>query len=71
MPRKSQPKNNPAPTPRESAWSIASNGMTASGRTDLLKELGFRMRKEYQELLEEPLPGDLKRLAGKLKKRGR
>jgi hypothetical protein len=70
MPKRPQPSGLAKPVIRESAWSLASNGMTPEGWSELLRELGSQMKDEYQELISEPVPEHLQQLASKLKESG-
>ncbi len=49
-----------------SGWSIGSNGLTAAGRFELLKDLGRQLRHNYQSILKEPAPDRITRLLERL-----
>jgi hypothetical protein len=51
-------------------WSIGSNGLTATGQSEILKHLGRQLQSDYQSLLKEPAPDRIKNLLKRLEERG-
>ena len=49
-------------------WSIGSNGLTAAGRSELLKDLGRQLQTGYQSVLREPAPDRIRHLLERLEK---
>jgi hypothetical protein len=49
-------------------WSIGSNGLTAAGRAELLKNLGRQLQMDYQGILEEPAPDRIRHLLERLER---
>jgi len=49
-------------------WSIGSSNLTASGRSELLKDLGRQLQQSYGEVLKEPAPDRIKQLLEKLER---
>jgi hypothetical protein len=47
-------------------WSIGSNGLTAAGQSELLKDLGRQLQHDYQGFLKEPTPDRIKQLLERL-----
>lgn len=47
-------------------WSIGSNGLTSHGQTELLKQLGGQMKADYAQVVNEPLPDDMRTLLAKI-----
>lgn len=47
-------------------WSIGSNGLTAAGQSELLRDLGRQLRHSYQSVLKEPAPDRLRQLLERL-----
>jgi hypothetical protein len=50
------------------SWSVSSNSPTASGQSDLLKDLGRQLQQNYQDLLKEPAPDSIKQLLERLER---
>jgi len=48
-------------------WSIGSNGLTSHGQATVLKQLGERMKTDYAQVVNEPLPDDLDVLVERLR----
>lgn len=49
-------------------WSIGSNGLTASGKSELLKDLGYQLQHSYQNILKEPAPDRIRQLLERLER---
>lgn len=49
-------------------WSIGSNGLTAAGQSELLKDLGRQLQNGYQSILKEPAPDRIKQLLERLER---
>jgi hypothetical protein len=49
-------------------WSISSNGLTAAGQSELLKDLGRQLQQNYQDILKEPAPDRIKDLLERLER---
>ena len=49
-------------------WSIGSNGLTAAGRSELLKDLGRQLQTGYQSVLREPAPERIRHLLERLER---
>jgi hypothetical protein len=49
-------------------WSIGSNGLTAAGQSELLKDLGRQLQQNYQDILKEPAPDRIKDLLERLER---
>jgi len=49
-------------------WSIGSNGFTAAGQSELLKDLGRQLQHNYQSILKEPAPDRIKQLLERLER---
>jgi len=49
-------------------WSIGSNGLTAAGQSELLKDLGRQLQHSYQSILEEPAPDRIGQLLERLER---
>jgi Anti-sigma factor NepR len=49
-----------------SGWSIGSNGLTATGQSEILKDLGRQLQQNYREILREPAPDRIKQLLERL-----
>ncbi len=47
-------------------WSIGSNGLTAAGQSELLKDLGRQLQHSYRSVLKEPAPDRIKQLLERL-----
>ena len=47
-------------------WSIGSNGLTAAGQSEFLKNLGRQLQDNYQNILREPAPDRLRYLVERL-----
>jgi hypothetical protein len=47
-------------------WSIGSNGLTAAGQTELLKDLGRQLQHNYRSMLKEPTPDRIRQLLERL-----
>lgn len=60
----------PFPATRHTPWSIDSNGLTAAGQSELLKQIGRRLQADYQDILKEPAPDYFKDLLEQLEARG-
>ncbi len=54
---------------RQMGWSIGSNGLTATGQSEILKHLGRQLQSDYQKLLKEPAPDRIKNLLKRLEER--
>ncbi|MBB4039955.1 hypothetical protein GGR34_001602 [Microvirga flocculans] len=67
MPRR---QDRPSATNSNNNWSIGSNGLTASGRSELLKDLGRQLQRSYQDVLKEPAPDRIKHLLHELERSG-
>ncbi|WP_442931860.1 NepR family anti-sigma factor [Microvirga sp. CF3062] len=52
-------------------WSIGSNGLTAAGQSELLKDLGRQLQHNYQSILKEPAPDRIRQLLERLERAGR
>jgi hypothetical protein len=52
-------------------WSIDSNGLTAAGQFELLKDLGRQLQHSYQGVLKEPAPDRIRQLLERLESRRR
>jgi hypothetical protein len=48
------------------SWSIGSNGLTAAGQSELLRDLGRHLQMNYQSILKEPAPDRIKQLLERL-----
>ncbi len=71
MPKRFQhPDGPPLPANRQMNWSIDSNGLTATGQSEILKQLGRQLQSDYQGLLKEPAPDRIKNLLKRLEERG-
>ncbi|MGO4389178.1 NepR family anti-sigma factor [Microvirga sp. 2YAF29] len=71
MPKRFQdPDGPPFPMNRHLGWSIGSNGLTANGQTEILRQLGRQLQSDYQGLLKEPAPDRIKNLLKRLEERG-
>ena len=64
------PDGPPFPVNRHMGWSIGSNGLTANGQTEILKQLWRRLQSDYQSLLKEPTPDRIKNLLKRREQRG-
>jgi len=51
-------------------WSIGSNGLTATGQSEILRQLGRQLQADYKSLLKEPAPDRIKNLLKRLEERG-
>jgi hypothetical protein len=51
-------------------WSIGSNGLTAAGQSELLRDLGRQLQMNYQSVLKEPAPVRIKDLLERLERDG-
>lgn len=60
----------PPPANRHMDWSIGSNGLTANGQSEILRQLGRQLQADYQSLLKEPAPDRIKNLLKRLEERG-
>jgi Anti-sigma factor NepR len=49
-------------------WSIGSNGLTASGQSEVLKDLGRQLQHSYQSILKEPAPDRIRQLLERLER---
>ncbi len=49
-------------------WSIGSNGLTAAGQSELLKDLGRQLRHNYQSILKDPAPDRIRQLLERLER---
>lgn len=49
-------------------WSIGSNGLTAAGQAELLRDLGRQLQHDYQKVLKEPAPDRIKQLLERLER---
>lgn len=54
---------------RHTSWSIHSNGLTSAGQSDLLKQIGRQLQSNYQYILREPAPDQIRDLLGRLEAR--
>ena len=71
MPKRFQRSDGPPfPVARPLGWSIDSNGLTAAGQSDILRQLGRQLQTDYQSLLKEPAPERIKNLLKRLEERG-
>jgi|SwirhisoilCB1_FD_contig_41_9723171_length_290_multi_1_in_0_out_0_1 anti-sigma factor NepR-like protein len=50
-------------------WSIGSGGLTAAGRSEVLKDLGRQLQHDYRSILQEPAPDRIKQLLERLERR--
>jgi hypothetical protein len=50
----------------DTGWSIGSNGLTAAGQSELLKDLGRQLQHNYQSILKEPAPDRIRQLLERL-----
>jgi hypothetical protein len=50
------------------SWSIGSNGLTAAGQSELLKDLGRQLQHSYQSILKEPAPDRIRQLLERLER---
>jgi hypothetical protein len=50
-------------------WSIGSNGLTAAGQAEVMKQIGRQLQADYQEILKEPPPARLRTLLKRLNER--
>jgi hypothetical protein len=46
--------------------SIGSDGLTSHGQTELLKQLGGQMKADYAQVVNEPIPDDMRALLAKI-----
>jgi len=51
-----------------SGWSIGSNGLTAAGQSELMKDLGRQLQQKYQNVLKEPAPDRIRQLLERLER---
>ena len=51
-----------------SRWSIGTNSLTATGQSELLKDLGRQLQQNYQRALEEPAPDRIQQLLERLER---
>jgi hypothetical protein len=49
-------------------WSVGSSSLTASGQSELLKDLGRQLQQNYQNILKEPAPDRIKQLLERLER---
>jgi hypothetical protein len=49
-------------------WSIGSNGLTAAGQSELLKDLGRQLQHNHQSLLKDPAPDRIRQLLERLER---
>jgi hypothetical protein len=49
-------------------WSVGANSLTASGQSELLKDLGRQLQQNYQNVLKEPAPDRIKQLLERLER---
>jgi len=49
-------------------WSIGSNNLTPAGQSELLKDLGQQLQRNYQNILKEPAPDRIKQLLERLER---
>ncbi|WP_457090019.1 NepR family anti-sigma factor [Microvirga sp. P5_D2] len=71
MPKRFHHSNGPPfPVNRHLGWSIGSNGLTAAGQSEILRQLGRQLQTDYQSLLKEPAPDRIKNLLKRLEERG-
>jgi hypothetical protein len=49
-------------------WSIGSNSLTASGRSELLRDLGRQLQHTYQSILKDPAPDRIRQLQERLER---
>jgi Anti-sigma factor NepR len=49
-------------------WSIGSNGLTAAGQSELLKDLGRQLQHNYQSILKDPAPDRIRQLLERLER---
>jgi anti-sigma factor NepR-like protein len=49
-------------------WSVGANSLTASGQSELLKDLGRQLQQNYQNVLKEPTPDRIKQLLERLER---
>jgi hypothetical protein len=47
-------------------WSVGSNGLTAAGQSELLRDLGRQLQHSYRSILKEPAPERIKQLLERL-----
>ena len=71
MPKRLQHLDGPPfPLNRHLGWSIGSNGLTATGQSEILRQLGRQLQADYKSLLKEPAPDRIKNLLKRLEERG-
>lgn len=71
MPKRFQHSNGPPfSLNRQISWSLGSNGLTAAGQSEVLKQLGRQLQIDYQSLLKEPAPDRIMNLLKRLEERG-
>jgi hypothetical protein len=49
-------------------WSVGASSLTASGQSELLKDLGRQLQQNYQNVLKEPAPDRIKQLLERLER---
>jgi hypothetical protein len=70
MPKRLQQLDGPPfPLNRHLGWSIGSNGLTSTGQSEILRQLGRQLQSDYQSLLKEPAPDRIKNLLKRLEDR--
>ncbi len=66
MPNEPPPRGDTMPFMTGGDWSVGLNSRTSIGQARLLQLLGRRLRADYQQVVEEPLPETFKSLLQRL-----
>jgi hypothetical protein len=61
-------RHHPYAAAGNTGWSIGSNGLTAAGQSELLKDLGRQLQHNYQSILKEPAPDRIRQLLERLER---
>ena len=72
MPKRFQPDDGPPRSldKQQTAWSIASDRLTAAGQHELMRQIGRQLQADYQDMLKEPAPDRIRELLERLEARG-